>query len=43
MNEIKVSGSLKGVTNPMMTGYRHYSFEFRNPEELDLFLEEHKA
>ena len=42
MNEIKVSGSLKGVTNPMMTGYRHYSFEFRNPEELDLFLEEHK-
>ena len=42
MNEIKVSGSLKGVTNPMMTGHRFYSFEFRNPEELDLFLEEHK-
>lgn len=43
MNEIKLSGTPKGATNPMMTGRRFYSFEFTNPEELDLFLEEHKG
>lgn len=43
MNEIKLSGRIKGSTNRMMTGRRLYTVEFASgEEELDVFLDDHQ-
>ena len=42
MEEIKLSGTFRGKTNPMMTGRRIYSVEFTSGnEDLDIFLDDH--